>query len=199
MEKLIIFARAPRLGQVKTRLAAETSPAVALEIYQQLLARLFTNLKSLKQVEIACTPADAREEFQPLVPKGWAIQPQEEGELGVRLVHAFAEAFAARAEKVAIIGSDCPAVTSRHIRQAFSTLNRADAVFGPATGGGYWLVALRAPHPELFSGIPWSTGEVLASSLAAAKALGLKIDLLEILSDVDTRADWQAYQKENRT
>lgn len=198
VDKLIIFARAPRLGQVKTRLAAEVGEQGALEIYHQLLATLFGNLREVKHVEIACTPVNAEEDFRALLPRGWNVRPQAEGELGVRLSAAFEAAFAQGARKVAILGSDCPYVTAGHVREAFASLNKADAVFGPATDGGYWLVGLKAAHPELFREIPWSTPDVLARSLAAAKGLGLKIDLLEILSDVDTKADWQGFLKQIR-
>lgn len=195
VDKLIIFARAPRLGQVKTRLAAEVGSQSALDIYSQLLALLLESLKSLKHVEIAFAPPDAEAELRPLLPASWKLRPQIEGTLDARLVHAFDHAFSEGASKVAIIGSDCPYVTPHHIRQGFAALNQADAVFGPATDGGYWLVALKAPHPELFQDIPWSTSEVLARSLANARNSNLKLDLLEILSDVDTKADWHAFKK----
>ena len=197
-DQLIIFARAPRLGQVKRRLAAEVGEPAALDIYQQLLATLFANLASLKNVHLACEPPGSEPEFQPLLPPGWTLGPQSQGDLGHRLAHAFHAAFANGAKKVAIIGSDCPHVTPKHIREAFSSLNKADAVFGPATDGGYWLIALKAPRPQLFQDIPWSTPEVLARSLATARALGLQIDLLEILSDVDTKADWHGFLKQKQ-
>ena len=199
VEQVIIFARAPRLGEVKTRLAAEVGDAEALEIYRRLLGTLFANLRQLRGVEVAFAPADGARDFAELLPAGWSLKAQNEGTLDMRLIAAFEAAFQSGAGKVAIIGSDCPSVKGGHIRQAFAALGKADVVFGPATDGGYWLVGLKSPQPELFRDISWSTSEVLAQSLGRAKGLGLKIDLLEILSDVDTKADWERFQKEQRS
>jgi uncharacterized protein len=92
---------------------------------------------------------------------------------------------------VVIIGSDCVELASKDIRCAWRELKTHDVVVGPAMDGGYWLIGLRAPRPELFEGIHWSTDAVLGETLQRAKALGLRIQLLRILSDVDTAEDWQ--------
>lgn len=198
MDKLIVFARAPRLGQVKTRMAATMGEAAACEAYREMLRGLFENLAKVKGAEAAVAPADAEGELREFVPSGWRVRPQAEGPLEARLVEAFRNAFAEGAQRVAIIGSDCPEITGTHIRGAFKALREADAVFGPATDGGYWLAGLKAPRAELFEGIPWSTPEVLGSTLARAKSLGLKIDLLEILADIDTEQDWRDYQRRRK-
>lgn len=88
-----------------------------------------------------------------------------------------------------IIGSDCPAITSRSLSRAFRGLNHADAVIGPALDGGYYLIGLRAPQPGLFREIPWSTGGVFDATLRRARELRCRYRVLRRLRDVDTLAD----------
>ncbi|HEY7925129.1 MAG TPA: TIGR04282 family arsenosugar biosynthesis glycosyltransferase, partial [Vicinamibacteria bacterium] len=113
-------------------------------------------------------------------------------DLGARLTDAFARAFGRGATRVAIVGSDIPGVTRATALQALDALSAADLVVGPAEDGGYYLIALREPHPELVRGIDWSTPAVLAQTLERAKASGLRVHALEPLRDVDTLADLRA-------
>jgi rSAM/selenodomain-associated transferase 1 len=193
VERVIVFAKAPRLGQVKTRLAGEIGERSALDAYLELLRALFRGLASIPNVEVAFTPDDASADLAPLLPPGWRLRPQGEGDLGLRLQRAFERAFAEGAKRVITIGSDCPHVTTQHIRDAGKALDRADLVLGPATDGGYWLIGLPPPSPALFQNINWGTADVLAQTLAKARESRLKIDLLEILPDVDTAKDWKEY------
>jgi uncharacterized protein len=152
------------------------------------------HLRGLREVEIHYSPRDGAGELQEFVQPGWAIKPQAEGDLGQKLESAFREAFAAGAKKVAIIGADCPHVREADIREAWRELNKHDVVLGPATDGGYWLIALKSLRPELFSDIPWSTDQVLAVTLKRAKENGLRTQLLSIYSDVDTAEDWKNFK-----
>lgn len=192
--KLIIFVKAPRPGEVKTRLVKRLGPEGACDAYRKLVDRLLSNLKSLSEVELCFTPADAEKEIAPWRRSGWQTVPQGEGNLGARLGAAFARAFAAGAQRVVIIGSDCPYVTVKDIKEAFENLTSRDMAVGPATDGGYWLIGLRQPQPALFGKIPWSTDQVLAETLSRARTLNLKMHLLRLLSDVDTPEDWQNFQ-----
>ncbi len=107
---------------------------------------------------------------------------------------AFARAFARGAERVAIIGTDSPAVSRATAVEALDALSAADVVLGPAEDGGYYLLALRRPQPELFEGVAWSTSSVLADTVARARKAGLSVRLLSPLRDIDTpedlRAEW---------
>ena len=186
--KLIIFVRAPRVGEVKTRLASKLSREGACAAYRQLVQALLRNLRKVAHVELCYTPADAEGEIRPWLQPGWTCTPQVDGDLGVRMLHASAGG------PTLIIGSDCPYVTAKDIREAEDALLSHDVVIGPATDGGYWLIGTRQPQPALFADIAWSSESVLAETLSRARANGLKVHLLRLLTDVDTAEDWEAFQ-----
>jgi uncharacterized protein len=191
-EQLIIFVKAPRRGTVKTRLAASIGAAPALAVYRRLVAVLREELKRLPNVELRYSPDDAASEIAAWLQPDWRSTPQGAGDLGQRMNAAFAEHFAAGAERVVIVGSDCPDVSAADIRTAWAALRSNDVMLGPATDGGYWLIGLRAPQPELFAHMPWSRSTVLKQTLERARELGLSVGLLRELSDVDTVEDWEA-------
>ena len=191
--RLVIFVKAPRAGEVKTRLAQAIGPEAACAAYRQLVELLLKNLATLPDLELRFTPDDALAEIQPWLREGWRARPQGGGDLGERLNRACAEHFAEGCERLVIIGSDCPDVIVRDIEDAWAQLHATDIVLGPATDGGYWLIGLRAPRPALFEGIHWSTDIVLAATLARAKEANLKVALLRELSDVDTAEDWERF------
>jgi uncharacterized protein len=195
--KLIIFVRAPRVGEVKTRLAAAMGSEGALAAYKVLLQTVLASLASLASVEVHYTPESAADEVRDWVPPHWLLRAQGSGDLGARMDAAFVEAFAGGAERVALIGSDCPTITVQDIEDAWATLTDYDLVLGPATDGGYWLIALRQAQPALFQGIPWSTGAVLRETRARAERVGLRVGLLRERADIDTEKDWQRFIRGN--
>jgi uncharacterized protein len=196
--QLIVFVKAPRAGTVKTRLAKAMGEAAACAAYRRLVEVVLNNLSGLP-LELRYTPDDAAPEIQPWLRTGWQACPQGEGDLGARLQGACDQHFSAGAKAVVIIGSDCPHVTRDDIREASRLLRKSDLVLGPATDGGYWLIGLRQPQPALFEGIRWGTEEVLAQTLERARNASLKIQLLRILSDVDTQKDWNEFVNSSRT
>ena len=191
--RLIIFLKAPRAGEVKTRLASELGPTGALHAYERLVATLLDGLAPLERVELRFAPDDAAVEIARWLRKGWSAQAQGTGDLGERLCRAFREAFESGARRVAIIGSDCPDVMPADIEAAWAALATHDVVFGPAVDGGYWLVGLRALHESIFREIRWSTSSVLAETLAICQRNGLTVHRLRELHDVDTAEDWQRF------
>lgn len=193
VERLIVFVKAPRPGEVKTRLAAGIGATAACAAYRKMVAALLTNLAGLPDVELRFSPDDAGDEIKPWLRPGWRARPQGGGDLGARMIRACEEAFAAGAERVVVIGSDCPEVELNDVREAWRALKTSDLAVGPATDGGYWLIGLRRSQPQLFAGIRWSSDQALADTLQCAKAGALRIHLLRILSDVDTQQDWQDY------
>ena len=195
MDRLILFAKAPELGKVKTRLAQQIGGQKALDAYIQLLRHLARQLRRRTDVEVRITPDHALDSLKALIPETWKVRPQGEGDLGARLTHAFQEAFAEGCTKVAAIGADCPYITNRDIDAAWEALNQKDICVGPATDGGYWLLGMRAMQLALFQDIPWSTPEVLAQTLLKCRQNSLTISLLPILSDVDERTEWEAFLK----
>lgn len=192
--RLIVFVRAPRPGFVKTRLAAALGVDAACAAYRELVDHLLPKLElpTLK-VELRFTPDDAADELASWLRPGWQLRPQGEGDLGVRQERAVADSVAAGFSRCLIIGTDCPYLTSTDLNEAEAALDTHQVVLGPAVDGGYWLIGLYASSESLFRDIPWSTGEVLATTLKAAQVAGLKVHLLRTLEDIDTAADWARY------
>ncbi|GAB3865682.1 TIGR04282 family arsenosugar biosynthesis glycosyltransferase [Hymenobacter segetis] len=196
---LLVFARVPALGRVKSRLAAGVGEPAALAVYHELLA--ITNAAVVAAgVPATIWLADAAG-AEPTAAEAheWATHHakcQTEGDLGARMATAFAVAFETGAGRVAIIGTDCPGLNDTHLNQAFALLETNDLVLGPATDGGYYLLGLRQPQPELFQNKTWSTDSVLSDTLADAAGLGLRVALLPTLRDVDDAADLAAWRAE---
>jgi rSAM/selenodomain-associated transferase 1 len=195
---LIIFVKAPRSGGVKTRLARAIGEEAACAAYKRLAEELIEHLATFPSVELRFTPDEAVSEITPWRRRDWQLHPQGEGDLGVRLERAFADAFASGGEYVAAIGSDCPAITPEDIQSAWAALRTSDVVLGPARDGGYWLIGVREPRPALFQTIDWSTDQVLKQTMRRAQVRNLKVELLRELSDVDTESDWMEFLDQNR-
>ena len=180
----MLFAREPRLGTVKRRLASDIGDRAALRFHVATLTRLLRALTAEKRFHtvVAITPDRARLSFH--------VQqmPQGSGDLGARMHRAFRRI---RRGRVAIIGCDIPDAGPQDIRSAFRALGSADAAFGPAADGGFWLVAMSPRRPARpFKGVRWSTEHALADTLA--NFTGRHIAMLRTLRDVDTAADLRA-------
>ncbi len=178
---LVIFARAPRLGAGKRRLARDIGAAQAVRFQRTMLALTLRRLAGDPRwtTYIAVTPDRSRP---------WPLKtiPQGTGGLGPRMARV---ARGLPPGPVVIVGCDIPDMTAGHIARAFHELGRCDAVFGPATDGGYWLVGLRR-RPRFidpFAGVRWSTRHALGDTLANLNRRS--VALIETLSDVDEGAD----------
>lgn len=192
---LIVFLKAPRPGQVKTRLAKTIGAEAACAAYRQLTETVLDRISPLSGVQLRHAPDDALAEIQPWLRPGWQAAAQGHGDLGERLNAAFVETFNRGARQVVIIGSDSPGVSARDIETAWASMKENDVVIGPAADGGYWLIGLREPRPALFQNMAWSTKTVFQETVKRCKTAGLSVKLLHELADVDTEADWLAYQK----
>ena len=198
-QHLLVFAREPVLGRVKTRLAADVGPEAALAVYRELLALTAAAVTAVAvpaTVWLAEAPHPAADAAQsrpewPGLP--WCVQPPA-GLLGERMAHAFGEAFAGGAGRVVIIGTDCPGLRPAILQQAFAALEAHELVVGPAEDGGYYLLGLREPQPALFANKDWSTATVLPDTLADAARLGLRVAQLPVLRDVDSASDLAAWR-----
>lgn len=180
---------------MKTRLAATIGPEAALGVYRELLTLTAAAVAeatlpaTLWLAEAPAAPAAHPAQPRPEWPGlPWRVQPAVP-DLGQRMQHAFAEAFAAGAAQVLIIGTDCPGLTAELLRQAAAALTTHDLVLGPADDGGYYLLGMKQLHPTLFAGKQWSTPTVLTDTLADAARLGLRVAQLPALPDVDSAAD----------
>lgn len=190
---LLIFIRNPILGKVKTRLARTVGEEEALHIYQFLLEK--TRLAALGcNAERWLFYSDAVETSDQWTTDLFQKHIQHSGDLGERMQAAFHQAFDAGAEKVLIIGSDCPQLNGAGLQQAFERLDGVDFVLGPVPDGGYYLLGMKTLEPSVFQGIEWSTDTVQEATLEKIRELGKTVALLPVLSDVDTEADWKAYR-----
>jgi rSAM/selenodomain-associated transferase 1 len=190
---LVVVAKAPVPGEVKTRLLSHFTPAEAVELYRCFLQDRIEEVSRLKGIDLAVafTPADARDTFVRISDNGFQLFAQKGNDLGQRLNNIFLETFVRDYEAVSIIDSDTPDLPRTVVEQAFQILmsGDVDAVFGPCDDGGYYLVGMRQPNPELFEDIPWSTEAVLPITLQRADGLGIRTKLLPGWNDLDTFED----------
>lgn len=182
--EIMVFAKTPRSGAVKTRLAPALGRHGALRAYRTLLHTTL-NMVAVAQEALAATVTVWHAPVRFEHPFIGRAQPR--GDLGARMRYA----FAGQRGVALAIGTDCPSLSLAHLDQAFAALTDADVVFGPALDGGYYLIGLKQRAPRLFQGIDWSTSKVLGQSLRRAQRLGLKTALLPTLSDVDSPRDWR--------
>jgi rSAM/selenodomain-associated transferase 1 len=200
--ELLVFARYPRAGAVKTRLIPALGTHGAAELHARLVRRTLVRARDWAtacgaRVTLSYTGCGETRMRRWLAeagiptpgPGGLQLSRQPEGDLGERLAAAFAAAFAGGAAAVAAVGTDCPDLDAVALDRALADLARANLVIGPAADGGYYLIGLRAPAPALFRGIPWGTSSVCAETLARAATLGLACRELDVLPDVDRPAD----------
>ncbi|MBC3785327.1 TIGR04282 family arsenosugar biosynthesis glycosyltransferase [Spirosoma utsteinense] len=185
---LIIFVKNPIPGTVKTRIARTVGNEQAVAVYQHLLRHTQAITRPLRCRRVVYYGDFVNED------DGWngyEKQLQSGQDLGQRMQEAFREQFEQGAGPVAIIGSDCLSITACHIEQAFAALARADVVIGPATDGGYYLLAMKKLHPALFDGMPWSQPELGQLTELASRQNGLTVERLDELTDIDEWADYE--------
>jgi rSAM/selenodomain-associated transferase 1 len=191
-DALCVIAKEPAAGLAKTRLTPAFGEAGAARAAAAMLADTVAAVAAAGPDPWLCfTPAEARERVARLAP-GFGLLAQGPGDLADRLAACLAALLAAGAERVAIVGADTPHVPAASYRRAFTLLDEADVVLGPALDGGYYLVAARAARPELFRGVPMGTATVLAETLARAAHHGLAVALLPPLRDLDRVEDLAA-------
>ena len=190
---LVIVAKAPVVGQVKTRLCPPLSAAEAAELFRCFLVDTVERacMVADTQVWLAFTPADSEALFRTLLPFPLRYRPQRGNGLGERLVNIFADLLDEGFNKIVIMDSDSPTLPTTYLQEAFAALSdpSTDAVFGPCSDGGYYLVGARAVHLGLFENITWSTASVLAETLAHARLYQLNVTLLPAWYDIDNGAD----------
>ncbi|PHS40556.1 MAG: hypothetical protein COA91_03990 [Robiginitomaculum sp.] len=181
--RLFIFAKAPRLGLVKTRLAADVGHVHAWRIYRAMTATILREMQDPRWQTILYVTPDpyTNDSFGGLWPERLPRLAQPGGDLTPRSARLFTHKG-----PTIIIGTDTPAMKRRHIAAGFKALKRNDAVIGPATDGGFWLLGLNAPaRPGLFEGIRWSHQHTCKDMCAAIDGA---IAYLPSLTDVDDLA-----------
>jgi rSAM/selenodomain-associated transferase 1 len=190
---LVVVAKAPVAGRVKTRLIPDFTSEEAADLYRCFLEDRIIAMNSLNGIDlaIAYTPSEARDMFTPFSRNKFSLFAQKGKDLGERLNSIFEEKLADGYDAVSIIDSDSPDLPASTVQESFKRLlsNQTDVVLGPCHDGGYYLVGMRKPHPQLFCDIPWSTETVLANTLETAQKMGLKTNLLTCWNDLDTFED----------
>ncbi len=192
---LIIFARVPEAGRVKTRLAAGIGDAAALDAYVVMANHVIGRVRqpATFSVEVAYAPADGERAMQGWLGTSVALHPQASGDLGARMAAAIDRAIRGGADRVVIIGTDCPDISASVVEEAFANLASSDLVLGPASDGGYYLIGMSSLHAALFEDVPWSSPETLRVTLDRGRTLGLTVHLLAERRDIDTVDDWLAW------
>ena len=190
---LIIFVKNPVPGTVKTRIARTVGDEKAVDVYRHLLQYTQEVTRSLTCRRVVyygdfVNLNDGWNGYDKQLQSGRSNGPQA---LGERMLNAFREQFEQGAGQVVIIGSDCLTITSGHIEQAFSALNDSDAVIGPATDGGYYLLGMKQLHSFLFENMPWSQPELRQLTELALLQNNLTFERLEELTDID---EWEDYE-----
>lgn len=195
---LIVFAKAPRPGLVKTRMSPPLSLDECAEVYEAMLADVldasagFAAALDLIPV-LAFYPPDAVAELIGRTPPGYRLQVQFGEDLGERMANAFAEAAAAGAPRVLLRGSDSPALDGSVFESAMDRLDAGDdLVLTPDQSGGYAMIGMRAPHPALFE-LAMSTEEVMEQTVLIAGRLGLRSSITAPGFDLDTIDDFRHF------
>jgi rSAM/selenodomain-associated transferase 1 len=194
---LMIFCKAPIPGQVKTRLIPKLSAEQAAELHVELstitLQRATQNV--LCPVQLWCTPTTghafftASEAAYPLV-----LKQQQGTDLGERMHHAFCSALVDYSHAL-LMGCDCPSLTLQDLEQALIALNqKSEVVLAPAEDGGYVLIGLKQPLPELFNNMPWGTARVLEETRSRIERYKLRLHELSEQWDLDTQEDLERYR-----
>lgn len=200
--RLIQFAKWPRRGRVKTRLAKALGEGGALDAHIRLT---MTVLERLRQSDypitlawdavMASPPPEASPILDAMSSAGVTVATQQGEDLGQRMTRALADALQ-QADVAMVIGSDCPSVDAVYIEQARRALAEADVVFGPSDDGGYVLIGARRVHPDMLAGVEWGSDTALAGSLEAVQRAGLRAATLDPRWDVDEPADWDRFLSE---
>lgn len=185
---LIIFVKNPALGKVKTRLAAGIGEEKALAVYELLLEKTHAFSKEL-DTDIEVHYNQFIDETDLWENDRFHKKLQVPGDLGMKMLHAFEEAFNRNYKKVAIIGSDCYDLNQKLLEEAFQKLNTSDMVIGPSVDGGYYLLGMRKLISVLFQNKQWSSDTVFRDTKEEIEKAGLSLKLLPVISDVDVAAD----------
>ena len=188
---LILLIKNPELGKAKTRLAKTVGDARALRIYHELLRHtreVAEQIDAHRYVHYSSF-VDTRDDWSA---EKFTKSLQPAGDLGERMRTAFAAALEQH-DRAVIIGSDCATLTPDIVNNAIAALDTHDAVIGPATDGGYYLLGLKDLSVDVFSGMTWSVDTVGSETVRRLTEAGKSIATVPKLSDIDTEADWNQY------
>jgi rSAM/selenodomain-associated transferase 1 len=187
-DALTLFAKAPLPGRVKTRLTPPLSPEQAAEFHWACVCDAWEKIEQVTVSSRYFFSDNLRAEREsPAGPEQLALQ--RGADLGDRMFNCFQDLRARGHNRMLIVGSDSPTLPFAYIQQGLAALERVDVVIGPSEDGGYYAIGCRQPYPQMFAGVPWSSGDTLARTEANLRALGLSVHYLPPWYDVDTAGD----------
>ena len=191
---ILVFAKVPIAGNVKTRLMPHLTGAEAAALHQACLEDVLRTVAGLprrleKRILFAGPPPTVRQLRSTLVPKSISVGFQARGNLGRRLAAGMAPLFRSGITRVVVIGTDTPWLNRRRILAALRLLTRNDVVLGPTEDGGYYLIACRRFIPQMFSGIAWGTDQVMEQTKSRLRTLGARYHLMPVDFDLDRPED----------
>lgn len=190
--RLVVFAKAPQPGSVKTRLIPALGASGAAALARELLVHALRQALAADTdaVELCVSPAPQDPAWQGMkFAPAVTLTSQGEGDLGERMARVMARVIGQHQCPVMLMGTDCPALTSASLNEAARQLTRHDAVLLPANDGGYVLIGLKSPCPGLFNDMPWSSPTVAGETLRRMAALGLRVWQGPRLQDIDEVGD----------
>lgn len=192
-EKLILFTRYPVPGKTKTRLIPALGEKGAADLQEIMAGLAVINARCLSaasevDIEIRYDGA-TKAKMHRWLGNGLHFKKSGSGDIGQRMHRAFEDAFRSGYNHVVIIGCDCPRIDTQLLTSAFEALNDNEMVIGPATDGGYYLIGLNKPTPEMFTGVQWGTDSVYQQTMAIAKDKKLRTVKVDELTDIDTADD----------
>jgi rSAM/selenodomain-associated transferase 1 len=197
--RILVFAKAPIPGQVKTRLIPFVEAKSAASLHKRLVFHSLITVTSsgLGPVELWCTPSAEHPFFKLCAEKfPLVLHKQADGDIGRRMAYAFDHTLR-KVSSALLIGTDCPSLNQDHLKEAAEVLAQGtDAVIGPAEDGGYVLLGLKRFAPELFGGISWGTDLVLEETRRRLRELAWQWRELEVRWDVDRPADLDRLRRE---
>lgn len=189
------MAKAPLPGTVKTRLVPPLTAEQAAELYRALLLDQFEHLRQVGGAarHVFYAPADAEKMLSDLGGADYAYRAQSGGDLGARMAQVFDDLWRLGHRNVVLVGSDLPALPLEILREAFTRLAAAEhrVVIGPSRDGGYYLIGMNQPTPEIFDNMTWSHDRVLADTTARLDGLGVFYNMLPSWFDLDVAEDFQ--------
>jgi hypothetical protein len=187
---LVIMAKAPRRGAVKTRLTTTFSPDAATDFYRCLLSDTLALAQSLRDVDVAIMcPASDTTELTQLAGESTTVVAQQGEGLVAGLTSVFAHFINGNRRRVIAFNSDSPHLPPHVLENAFAMLSEYDVVVGPTHDGGYFLVGAKTFHPTLFTGDGMGTNSALERLLSSVRALGLSVAFADSFYDIDVADD----------
>lgn len=194
---IIIMAKVPEAGKVKTRLQSFLNAEKCAEFAECLLRDVIEkNRNASDQLIIAFSPKGKSEYFQKFSQYNFILTPQKGADLGEKMFNAFDFAFGQNIDSTVMIGTDSPTFPRKFIEKAFEFLENSDAVLGESEDGGYYLIGLKRLKKEIFENVEWSSPETFQQTVQNVEKCGLKLSFVPKWFDVDLPEDFERLRKD---